>query len=136
MGKNLADKLVKSESNKLIQKIINACQETKGQDLAVLDVKEFFDLSDYFVVVSGRSDRQVQGISNRILEDLASINISPVTIEGLEEGQWVLIDFGNIVVHVFYEATRAYYDFDGLWARAPRVNLNPESSHKKAKVAA
>lgn len=136
MINNLADALGNSKSRGVVQSIVNACQEAKGQELAVLNVKEIFDLSDYFIVVSGRSDRQVQGISNKIIEALASENIEPIVVEGLEEGQWVLLDFGNVVVHVFYEATRRYYEFDSLWARAARLDIGSDNSIKKTKAAA
>ena len=136
MTKNLADAFGDSQSRGVVQKIVHACQEAKGQDLAVLDVKKIFDLSDYFIVVSGRSDRQVQGISNKIIEALIQEGIAPVVIEGLDEGQWVLLDFGNVIVHVFYEATRHYYDFDALWARALRIEIADGSVIKKARVAA
>ena len=95
-----------------------------------------FDLSDYFIIASGRSDRQVQGISNKVLDAIQKLGLEVVSIEGMEEGQWVLIDLGDIVVHVFYEATREYYDFDSLWARAERIKLGNTPDIKSPRHAA
>jgi ribosome-associated protein len=111
---------------KTISTIINACAETKGKDLVVLDVSKIFSLSDYFVIVSGRSDRQVQGITNKILTMLAQCNVTPFSVEGEEKAHWVLIDFGEIVVHVFYEPVREHFDLEALWNKARRVDIAKE----------
>lgn len=107
----------------ILSSIVNACQEAKGSDISLLNVSKIYDVAEYFVVVSGRSDRQVQGIANKVIQALAKFNIQPSIIEGMEEGHWVLIDFGDLVLHAFYEPTRKYYDVDTLWARAERIEL-------------
>ena len=104
--------------------VLEAISEAKGNNLSLIDVSKLFDLADYFVIVSGRSDRQVQGISNKVLDSLNKAGITANSIEGMEEGKWVLIDLGEVVVHVFYEATREYYDFDSLWARGKQMNTS------------
>jgi len=106
-------------SKEFAYEIVETCEEAKGKDVAVMDVSKLFGLSDYFIVVSARSDRQVQGIANRILGSF----ISPVTLEGMEKGHWVLMDFGEVVVHIFYEPLREHYDVEGLWIKAPRVTM-------------
>jgi ribosome-associated protein len=103
--------------------IMTACGEANGKDITVLDVAGIFDLSDYFVVVSARSDRQVQGIANRIMESLGTHGLEPVTLEGMEQGHWVLMDWGDVVVHIFYEPVRRHYDVESLWMRARKVDL-------------
>lgn len=124
MKRNLAE-LPDSEAGLLstVNQIINACAEAKGQDIKVLDVSSMFDMADYFVVASGRSDRQVQGIANRALDALSTLGVTPVSVEGLEEGHWVLIDAGDIVLHVFYEPLREHYDIEGLWNKARRLQI-------------
>lgn len=124
MIKPLSEAAQAKSSREVVNVIVEAIQDAKGSNLSLIDVSKLFDLSDYFIVVSGRSDRQVQGISNRIINALQEIGVEIPSIEGMEEGQWVLIDLGDIVVHVFYEATREYYDFDSLWARAERIKLD------------
>ncbi|RIL10509.1 MAG: ribosome silencing factor [Proteobacteria bacterium] len=124
MRENLAEAIQTNQAaTEICSSILNSCKDAKGQDLKLLSISEISDVADYFVIVSGRSDRQVQGIANRILEDLAIRGIKPFSLEGLEKGHWVLMDFGDIVVHVFYEPQREYYDLEGLWAKAPRVAL-------------
>ena len=103
--------------------IIDACSEAKGRDISVLRVSQVFDLADYFVIDSGRSDRQVQGISNRVLESLEKIGVKPNSMEGFEEGQWVLLDIGDVIVHVFYEPLRRHYDIESLWRRAKKLEI-------------
>ena len=103
--------------------IFSACNDAKGRDVAVLDVSHIFGLSDFFVVASARSDRQVQGIANRIIASMAELGVEPVTIEGLEQGHWVLIDFGDVVAHIFYEPLREHYDVEGLWMGGRRGPL-------------
>ena len=118
-------------SKEIAYEIVEACQESKGKDVTAIDVTKEFGLSDYFIVVSARSDRQVQGIANRILESLDYYGHSPVTLEGMEKGHWVLMDWGDVVVHVFYEPLRAHYDIEGLWMNAPRVTF---SRDKKGRI--
>lgn len=114
-------------------KILECCSEAKGKDLTLLDVSGVFDLASFFVIVSARSDRQVQGISNRIAATLDSeCGISPVSKDGLEEGHWVLMDYGDVIVHIFYEPTRDHYDLERLWKDAVHVKLPThlmESTH-------
>lgn len=103
--------------------VANSCSEAKGKDIAILDLSKISDMATHFVIVSARSDRQAQGICNRIINDLESIGLEPFAIEGLESGQWVLLDLGEVLVHIFYEPLREYYDLEGLWAKAKRISL-------------
>ncbi len=112
-----------SDSVKVLQRVVAACEDVKGMDIAVLDVHAVSDFADYFVVVSGRSDRQVQGLTNRVIEELYASGMRPLSVEGYEDGQWVLVDCGEVVVHVFYEPVRAFYDIESLWMRAQRLEL-------------
>jgi ribosome-associated protein len=121
-AEKLEDKLSKTLSTRdVVQRIALACEEVKGQETTVLDVHSLSDIADYFVIVSGRSDRQVQGITNRIVEELVRLNIKPLAVEGYTEGQWVIVDCGEIVVHIFYEQKRALYDIESLWMQAKRL---------------
>ena len=122
----------KEDSYPLVEEIVEACSDAKGIDTAVLDVSGAFDLSDYFVVVSGRSDRHVQGICNRISANLKDTNYRLLSLEGYDDGHWVLMDFGDVVVHVFYEPLRPHYDIEGLWLNATQLNAE-EILEKKPK---
>ena len=106
----------------LLQFAALVCNDTKGKDITALDVRGLSDMSDYLLVVSGRSDRQVQGLCNRIIDGFSAMGISPNSIEGLDKGHWVVLDFADVIIHVFYEPARAHYDIESLWAKAPRLD--------------
>ena len=105
---------------------VRAALEKKAWDLVLLQVRELTSIADYFIVCSGRSDRQVQSIAQGIEETASKAGIRPISVEGVTRGHWVLMDFSDVIVHIFYEPTRAFYDLDGLWDAAPRVKL-PEA---------
>ena len=106
--------------------------EKKAYDLVLMEVGELTSLADYFLVCTGRSDTQVQAIAQSIEENLDRLGIRPLSIEGHTRGQWVVLDFDDVVVHVFYEPLREFYDLERLWARAPRVEL-PEPYNSQAR---
>ena len=124
MRENLA-LVVKEDADTLavVKRVVSACEEVKGKDITILDVHSISDFADYFVVVSGRSDRQVQGLTNRIMDELFRLGVKPLSVEGYEDGQWVLVDCGGVVVHLFYEPVREFYDIESLWMRAKRLQL-------------
>ena len=97
--------------------------EKKAYDLILMEVREVTSIADYFIICSGRSDRQVQSIAQGIEEKLGEMGIPPQSVEGINRGQWVLMDFSDVIVHVFYQPLREFYDLEGLWGHAPRVEL-------------
>jgi len=103
-----------------------------GTDLQLLDVSKLTTVSDYFLICTGRSDTQVRAIAQHTEQSLAAESIRPRAIEGYTRGQWVLMDYGDVVIHVFYHPIRAFYDLEGLWMRAPRVRL-PEPYFSQAR---
>ena len=105
--------------------------EKKAYDLVVLDVRGLTSLADYFVVCTGRPDTQVQAIAQSVDESLCKMGCHPISREGYGTGHWVLIDFADVIVHVFYEPVREYYDLERLWGHAPRLAL-PEPYRSQA----
>jgi ribosome-associated protein len=97
--------------------------EKKAYDLLLMEVREMTSIADYFILCSGRSDRQVQSIVQGIEENLGQMGVFPLSIEGASRGQWVLMDFSDVIVHIFYQPVREFYDLEELWAHAPRVEL-------------
>jgi ribosome-associated protein len=97
--------------------------EKKAYDLVLLEIREITSVADYFIICSGRSDRQVQSIAQGIEENLKQKGVAPLSVEGLSRGQWVLMDFDDVIVHIFYAPVREFYDLEGLWSHAPRVEL-------------
>jgi ribosome-associated protein len=102
--------------------------DRKGSDILILDLSERSSITDYFVLCTGRSDVQVQAICHRVAEGLSEDGVRPLSSEGLENGQWALLDYGDVVVHVFQEATRELYDLEKLWIEAPRWTYNAGSA--------
>jgi ribosome-associated protein len=97
-----------------------------------MEVGKLTSLADFFVICTGRSDTQVQAIAQSIQENLGAQGCKALAIEGYSHGQWVVLDYGDVVVHIFYEPVRQFYDLERLWARAPRVTL-PEPYHSQAR---
>ncbi len=93
----------------------------KALDLVLLDVSRFSSFADFFIICSGKSGRQVQGIADNLENDLKKQGLKPIGTEGKREGHWVLMDYGDIIIHVFYEPVRYFYDLESLWSEAPRV---------------
>jgi ribosome-associated protein len=103
---------------------VRTAAENAGQDISVLDMRQLTSLFDYFVIVTGVSRRQLHAISEEIdhtLED--DYHEQRLGIEGYSESRWIVLDYGNIVVHLFDQPTREYYDLENLWAEAERVDL-------------
>jgi ribosome-associated protein len=102
---------------------INAVMGKKALDLVVLDVRGLTSFSDIFIICSGRSNRQVSAIAEYVQVNLKKHDIKPLSVEGKKEGHWVLLDYGHVIIHVFYEPVRAFYDLEGLWIDAKRIEI-------------
>jgi ribosome-associated protein len=100
-----------------------AAIEKKATEMVLLEMRGVSSYTDYFLICSGKSDRQVQAIAQRVAEVLGEGGIQPLGLEGMSEGKWVLMDYGDLVVHVFLEPIRRFYDLEGLWVDAPRIDL-------------
>jgi len=106
-----------------IDPYVKAVLGMKALNVVVLDVHGLASFADTFVVCSGRSHRQVSAIAEFVQKDLKAKGIRPLGIEGLREGHWVLMDYGDVLIHVFYEPVRIFYDLEGLWSDAKRVEI-------------
>lgn len=102
---------------------VTAANEKKAIDTIILDIKKLSFVADYFVICSGNSETQVQAIANEIKETMNKNEINIRGIVGLKHARWVLIDLGDIIVHVFHRDDRNFYNLERLWADAPRVKL-------------
>ncbi len=110
----------------LVNAAVVAAEEKLGVDTVVLDLRELIDSFDALVVTSGRNDRQVRAIAEEVerLIDLA-LGVKPIRVEGLFQAEWVALDYGDVIVHVFDETTREYYDLEHLWSAAPALRSLP-----------
>lgn len=100
-----------------------AAMDKKALDPLALDLRGISSVAEYFVILTGTSDRHVQAVAENVMEAFSSIGIKALGEEGLREGKWILLDYGEIVVHVFLEPVREYYDIERLWIDAPRLDL-------------
>lgn len=101
-----------------------AADAKQGEDLVALDVTGPLPLTDIFLLVTGRNERQVQAISDELEDKLAEAGAKTLRREGKAEGRWVLLDFGDLIVHVFHEEDRMYYSLERLWKDCPAIELN------------
>ena len=106
-----------------IDQYVNAILGMKALDVVALDVRGLASFADAFIICSGRSHRQVSAIAEFVEQDLKAKGIKPIGVEGLTQGHWVLMDYGDVVIHVFYEPVRMFYDLEGLWSDARRIEI-------------
>lgn len=109
-----------------------AALDKKALDPVVLDLREISSVADFFVILTGTSDRHVQAVAQNVMDAFDSVGILLLGEEGIREGRWVLMDFGEVVIHVFLKEVRDYYDIERLWIDAPRLDLEgPEREGPK-----
>jgi len=106
--------------------------DKQAKDLIILELKQMSCLADYFIICTGTSNRHVQALANHIETSLKKTGILALGIEGVREGKWVLLDFDDVIIHVFLEEERQFYDLENLWVECPRIKL-PESNHNPIK---
>jgi len=109
------------------QALARVADDMKGEAIRLLDLRGRCAYTDAMLFVSGSSDRQVRAIADRISAKASELGLGAVGREGGESGNWVLLDHGDVVVHVFYRPARMYYDLESLWADAPEIELGFES---------
>jgi ribosome-associated protein len=119
----VAKKMVRSVLDGRTEALLCAQQalDYKAQDVVLLDVRGLSSFADYFVICGARSTRQAQGIADHLEEGLREHGVKPLGVEGRREGHWILIDYGDVVVHIFHETTRRFYDLESLWSEAERL---------------
>ena len=100
---------------------VKAVLDKKALNVVALDVHDLTSIADVFIICSGRSNRQVNAISESIQSELKKHKIKPLSVEGTRDGHWMLLDYGHVIIHVFYEPVREFYDLEGLWIDAQRL---------------
>ena len=109
------------------------CDDKKAQDIRILDVRKLTTISDYFIVCSTGNERQARAIADDLRVSMKDYGLRELGVEGAQDARWILQDFGDVVIHIFHEAQRGFYDIEGLWADAPRVKWSPARPKKKTK---
>ena len=113
--------------------IKDSCKEKKGIDIKVLYIKGLSSIADYFVIVSGNSVRQVSALADEIEEKMDEKGINLENIDGKTTSRWILLDYGDIIVHVFHKDEREYYDIERLWSKEEEENGNFKLKEKEDK---
>lgn len=115
-----------AELDERVVAALRAASERKALDLLVLDLRQVASFTDYFLIASGTNVRQVQAIADAVVERLKEDGTRPARVEGYNAAEWVLLDYGDFVLHVFEEKARRFYDLERLWRDAARVPLPRE----------
>ena len=109
------------ESKDLLLKCVELAKEKKALDIISMELKGLTIICDYFLLMSAQNTRQSQAIADHLVEETKKIDFPPLRVEGHREGDWILIDFGGLIVHVFLEEQRKYYNLERLWGDAPKI---------------
>jgi len=115
-----------SEFDDRVRRAVNAAAEKKAIEPTVLDLRGISSFTDFFVLVTGANRRQVQAISDEVVEQLKRNGSPAARVEGYQNAEWVLIDYGDFVVHIFDDKARRFYDLERLWREARRRDLSPD----------
>ncbi|MBM3284321.1 MAG: ribosome silencing factor [Candidatus Aminicenantes bacterium] len=127
MIKEKAQRLSKRNLPREVRLSVKASQAKKAEDILVLDLRGISTFTDFFVIMSGNSSRQNVAISENIELELKKGKLLPLGVEGKERAEWILIDYGSFIVHVFSRRARDYYALEKLWGDAPRVSYSTEN---------
>ncbi len=120
----------KNESTQRLLLCINATLQKKAKDIVVLNVKNNSSFTDYMIICSGSTERQTQAISTAIKQYLKKADIQPLGVEGETHGQWILLDYDDVVISIFLESLRSFYDIENLWD-SPRMNIDENATEVK-----
>ena len=105
-------------------------KERKAINPTLFEMAGLTSITDYFIVASGASNRQVQAISKHVMRRMREQGFRAYGVEGEQEGHWVLMDYGDVIIHIFYQPVREFYDLEGLWTEAPRVEVDGDGTEK------
>ena len=120
MSKNIPKKLDKRSIVKHVKVSVKASQAKKAEDIVVLDLQSISSFTDYFIIMQGNSKRQNMAIYEGIERELKNENVRPLSIEGRKNAEWILMDYGSFIIHIFSKEAREYYYLEKLWGDAPR----------------
>ncbi|MCO1335220.1 ribosome silencing factor [Microbulbifer sp. OS29] len=107
---------------------LTALEDLKGKDIVALDVSRYSDVMDNLLICTGTSSRQVKSLAANVVDELKKEGVRPIGVEGVEEGEWVLVDYGDLVVHVMLAEARGFYDLEKLWSMTPNTRSDADGS--------
>ena len=112
------------ESRELAKIAYNALDEKKGINISIIDISEISTLADYFIIAGGNNENQVKALANSVEEEMYKVDCKPKHIEGFDNANWILMDFSDIIVHVFNEEDRLFYDLERIWRDGKVVDVH------------
>ena len=115
-----------SQSESLLEIVYKALDDKRAEDIVVLNMENISLLADYFLICNGNSDRQAQAIAREVLEKAQENGCEVKRVEGFDSARWILVDLGDIVVHIFHKDDRAFYNLERLWGDAPQLDVSIE----------
>jgi ribosome-associated protein len=118
------------QNDQLVQLAIDALEDMKAKDITTIDVRGKTSVTDFMVIASGTSSRHVKSLADNVLEKVKEQGVRPIGSEGLEGGEWALLDLGDVVVHVMQVATRQFYDLERLWQGAEQSRAHHSQDHE------
>ncbi len=112
----------------LVKKAYQALEDKKAEDIHVLDIRQISILADYFIIASGANKNQIQAMIDNVEEELGKCGCHPRQVEGYDTAGWILMDYGDIIIHVFSEEDRLFYDLERIWRDGKLVDINSITS--------
>ncbi len=111
-------------SKEMVKIAYNAIDDKKGMDISIIDISEISVLADYFIIAGGSNINQIKAIADNVVEQLGKADVHPKSIEGYNNANWILMDYKDIVVHVFNQDDRLFYDLERIWRDGKTININ------------
>ena len=113
-----------------IRLALKACKAKKAEDMLVMDLRDISSFTDYFLIMHGNSSRQNTALCDALEQDLKASGVRPLSVEGREHAEWILMDYGDFIVHIFSPASRGFYCLEKLWGDAPCLVIRPARARK------
>lgn len=120
-----------ANSRQLALRCARICESKKATDIVILDMRKHMNLVDFFVLVSAQNERHARAVVDELTHQMKRAGLKSLGREGYESGRWILQDFGSVVVHLFLQEERAFYDLENLWSEAPKLPFKPRRARRK-----
>lgn len=110
-------------SNEIVKTAVKTLEDKKGEDITILDIRELTSLGDYFVIASANNTTLVKTLAEEVEDKLSAKGVEPRRVEGSSSAMWILMDYSDVMIHIFYNETRDFYCLERLWGDAPRLDI-------------
>ncbi len=111
------------DSKKMVEKIVSVMEEKKAKDISIIDIQSITEIADYFVICSGTSTTHIKTIADELDFKLAEVGMEAHHKEGYDSARWILLDYGDVVIHVFHQEDRGFYNLERLWSDGELINI-------------